>query len=952
MQPITPELAAILKDHFQAGAQGFRARLEIGGAGAAAGRLSSTGALTEVGIDITGASTSLRWQGKLRASSGAAGPGTLTITLGPDGVPTGVLNLATRILTLREGATLALGAPETVEDNDVTWYDAGDGWSPTAAAWAPLTAMTAGKVVRPTIDDGNLWIWYPGGTLSGTDEPDFGSAAPGEYVPDGDGYLYNAGPALAIVTAWLAAHEFSNADGLFAGDSAILIQPGNGRTYVAELTGGELTGATSPFTTPVDLAAYFYLALEVDRGDGEIRAKAWPVGDAEPGWGVVESSAGGGVDEILLDLDATATTLLFKEHRVWADDVEQGSPFDSFSRGPLAGEWGTADHGETWVDDAFDEDIAVEGGGDATAFRVIRAAPSKSTSTDSDRLEVTIDNSTGEIEDGDILPNMPIRLWAWYGEEANAIQVFSGLIDRPRLQRHPSVVTISARDWMKKLIVQKLLLLGPQAADDETAIRTTDNYVYLGWEISAIVTDLLNRAGYPGDRRSITATGITVDEFLGADDEPFARAISRLADIPGFLSYADELGVYHFEPNDKTDPRDPDYTFRTGEDVLALALETDDEQAYSRVRVDGPMTVTSSTPAWEEVWETSAVGHPVGVWYDPADPDHVRVLDSRTKRVYRLLQADQSIVDSVYIGGSVAYPVGLSGDPDDADAYWILNAPCWDTGGPVNGIQSGNALHKFRKSDNVHLATYGLPNGAWSDMKVSAAFVWLTRYLTHELWKFDRTTVTPLTGYTLADPANGALLRNPTGVAVDGTTLDVFYAAGRSYLVDESAPTTVTSSIASSPGMYGGDYDVDTHTELFVVSSGQSRTWKYTIASITETSTEVYAEAIDPAFEALLESLSGSPEIRRLRVHLEAIVSVADAQAQAEAMLARVNHFDRTIDVGIIGNPALQKIDKVRFEDPVLGLAGDWQVGTYPSELDGDAGTYLGTLSMKPWEAP
>ena len=191
-----------------------------------------------------------------------------------------------------------------------------------------------------------------------------------------------------------------------------------------------------------------------------------------------------------------------------------------------------------------------------TPYRLIRAAPSNSLSTDADRIELELDNSDGSMDGTDIPPDARIRVFAWYGDIANEIQIFDGLIDRVRHTRHPHIVTISARDWMKKLIVQSVGLISSQDVTDTDAyVRDETNYVYLGWEISAIVTDLLDKAGFPADRRSITVTSVTVEEFRGNDDEPLAATIGRLADIVSYFSYADENGTYHFEPIDNTEGR-------------------------------------------------------------------------------------------------------------------------------------------------------------------------------------------------------------------------------------------------------------------------------------------------------------------------------------------------------------------------------------------------------------
>jgi hypothetical protein len=398
--------------------------------------------------------------------------------------------------------------------------------------------------------------------------------------------------------------------------------------------------------------------------------------------------------------------------------------------------------------------------------------------------------------------------------------------------------------------------------------------------------------------------------------------------------------MYHFIPNDITSEDASDYTYRTGEDIMVLDSEIDDDQLATRVMVSGPMTTSNSVAAWDELWSTTAIDHPVGAWYRSTDSANVRILGSHTKRIYVLRQSDRVVLSSWYIGASVPYPLGLSGDPADATIYWVLSAPWAFTGGVAHGTRSGNVLHKFQVSDNAHLASYALPTGAWSDLKVSGSYVWLTDYDTDQLWQFDHTG-SPLGGYGLGGHVN------PTGLAINGTDIEVFYEEGHSYIVDESSPGVVTNTVLSSADMWGGEYDTDTGTELFVVGSGH--VWKYTVSSTTEISVEVTAEAVNSSLETDLLNATGYAEVRRLIVTLPAILSQSDAQNSAEILLAQVDRFGNALDIGIIGNPAIQKGDKVTVEDPVLGIASDWQVISYRSDMAGDSGTYLGTLSLKPW---
>jgi len=92
-------------------------------------------------------------------------------------------------------------------------------------------------------------------------------------------------------------------------------------------------------------------------------------------------------------------------------------------------------------------------------------------------------------------------------------------------------------------------------------------------------------------------------------------------------------------------------------------------------------------------------------------------------------------------------------------------------------------------------------------------------------------------------------------------------------------------------------------------------------------------------------------EIRRDTVDVLAVTNLAQATETAMRRLEKLSVRRRVLDVGIIGNPVLQKTDLVRVEDPVTSLADDWTIDTYRSEMAAD-GTYLGTLALLPVTTP
>ena len=311
-------------------------------------------------------------------------------------------------------------------------------------------------------------------------------------------------------------------------------------------------------------------------------------------------------------------------------------------------------------------------------------------------------------------------------------------------------MTLQCRDMMALLIDQTFGATAPQGADEDGADRTEDNGVYLNREISYIVNDLLDRAGYPTADREITATSYMMEEFVVKDGWSYAEAIAGDAGLARLVAYslwADEAGVMHFGPTlaagSFTDPPDPDYTYAvadesddplTSQHVISLRRETDQFALRTRVKVRGPLTTTTLTDTWRQVWKTGKFSKPVGLWYDPDDPANLRVIDRGTKKLYKLRQSDRAIIASVDMSGICAHPLGLSGDPADSSIYWILNAP-W-----IDGGSTGNKAKKVRKSDNDVLATSACRTGRWSALKVSSSYLCLTNLDTDRFYSATRPT--------------------------------------------------------------------------------------------------------------------------------------------------------------------------------------------------------------------
>ena len=508
---------------------------------------------------------------------------------------------------------------------------------------------------------------------------------------------------------------------------------------------------------------------------------------------------------------------------------------------------------------------------------------------------------------------------------------------------------------MKHALVQGAIVSAPQGAGEAGAVRTEANFVFEHAEVSDVVTSLLGHLAFPA--ATVVDTSYQLDEFIVADNTSYAASFSDLGGMVGYRSFADEDGGYHFEPpqaavdyDEAGDPV-PVAIFRAGGpcamyptalDMVSLQADVDDLELATRVKVIGPMTTLKD--AWTETWRSSKVRKPTGIWYDPTDPTHIRVLDGVTRRVYTLLQSSRAITATgAQLPGT--YLGGLSGDPADATVYWVLNIP-WRAGG-----SGGNQVLKVRKADDVVLDTYALPSGRWTDLKVDASNLWLSNWDDDKIHKLTKTG-TAVASYTIA--YDGVNQSNPTGIAIDGTNIYFFfYLPNRILRALTSDPTTILG-VTSTAGtkLVAGEMDTDTHTSIFACSDLLGLTWKYAlrVAVRHDVAAVVIAGVGAVSPEPLvptgpLESALANP-IRRLILQLPAITSRAQATETALRQLEQVDAFRAVLNLGVLGHPGLQLGDLVQVVDELTTQSGLWIVDTYASEM---AETYLGTVALLPW---
>lgn len=586
------------------------------------------------------------------------------------------------------------------------------------------------------------------------------------------------------------------------------------------------------------------------------------------------------------------------------------------------------------------------------------------------QLDALLDNESGArgwytSGAGVFGPNNPVRAYAWYGDRDNRVQVFAGISDRVNEHRNPKTLTLKARSRMKWLLEQGFVAIGPQGVDDEGAIRTEDNGVYLNRSIEYIVEDILDRGGWPTADRAIATTGITLAEYVLADKGSWVDQIAgsdRLAAAAGCDFWDDETGIAHFEPSPliaAVEPT-PAWEFAAGVNVLALDHQVDDEARATRVEVSGPMT--SAVPKWSQTWSTAKFDHPAGVWYDPADPDYIRVVDRVTKYIYRMKQSDRSIASKKYLGG---YPLGLTGDPLDATHYYVLHAPWRNT-----GSTTGNSIREYDKATNALLATHALPNGRWSDLKTDGTNMWLTNYDDGKLYKRSMTGGA-VSSHTIT--YGGDVQDQATGMWLLGTEIGLFFSDDKRFLiVDTSAPGTVIG-VQSTKGtrIAGGERDTDTGIDLYAVAGAGSfgltsgMVAKFTLAELV--TNDVSALAVDFNLEDALGLQSGIAdrlhedcpndvdphpyEARLATVSMKVVQSLDQAQDVADAQLALLKRLRRVLDLATIGHPGIQINDPIHYLDDIAGIDSTWVIDSYRAQLSG-SGTYTQTKSVLPWEAP
>lgn len=684
------------------------------------------------------------------------------------------------------------------------------------------------------------------------------------------------------------------------------------------------------------------LRWQVDLESNVNRAKVWKASDAEPDWQVEYDATG----------DDPPSSNLF------------GIEFLAFSVG-------SGDEWEAWIDYIDFAGYTYPAGSSSTTFiwtpyPLETVSVDKSYGADADAMSATLPNQDGALSpllNGPVINHdTPVRLFQWYGPESNEVNTFTGLANAINDHREPHTLSIRALDRMKLLLDESVIVTAPQGADDEDAVRDPSNYVWLNAQVADIANDILDKAGWPADKRDITETNYVVDEFIMSLGDSHAGGLRRLFNLVVYEPSVDEAGSFQAHPRpsvltgDSTDdPVTAVASFSGANEVTVLDAGLDDQGLRTRVLIFGP-AATAPTETWDELWHSNAIKRPNGSWANPDDlPGYVWIVDGKTRKVYRLNQTTRTAVALSPALSSNSLAGGIDGnDPTDTDYLWALETPWHNSADGLPSSGDPSKIRKVRISDWTTVASHSLGSGHWSAIAQADGKLYLANLTTHAIRILDAADFSTIDTISLPSA--------PSGVTASDTELWVFLGSTISVrLLSDPSTETTTHPI---PGAGGGDLDPTDPTVMYVDVPGIGAVYKYRL--IIPGTPAIGGGAVDWTLEDALGARAGVEprlhdgcpndddphpyQIRLETVSDDKLVSSTQAQDTANRMLARLSRRRRTVQIGIVANPAIQKGDPIEVHDPPSGL--DHQlvmVQTYSTQQAG--GTYLGVISGPLWTA-
>jgi hypothetical protein len=145
--------------------------------------------------------------------------------------------------------------------------------------------------------------------------------------------------------------------------------------------------------------------------------------------------------------------------------------------------------------------------------------------------------------------NSRIRCYQWFGDPANEVLTFTGVIDKISDDRDPLTTSLECRSMAGPILVdQTFSTTAPQGADEDGKVRTEANGVYLNREVDYIAGDILDRAGWPSADVDVADTSFVLDEFIVEDGASWWDTLARLVEFVAYDLWDDEDAVIHLKP--------------------------------------------------------------------------------------------------------------------------------------------------------------------------------------------------------------------------------------------------------------------------------------------------------------------------------------------------------------------------------------------------------------------
>ena len=198
---------------------------------------------------------------------------------------------------------------------------------------------------------------------------------------------------------------------------------------------------------------------------------------------------------------------------------------------------------------------------------------------------------------------------------------------------------------------------------------------------------------------------------------------------------------------------------------------------------------------------------------------------------------------------------------------------------------------------------------------------------------------------------------DPSGLAIDGSDMYLYFAGlNEMWRVDASAPTVVLQVISTAgTGMFGGDMDTATHTDIYACNDSTGDTYKFALKEGVDNAVSIVKIAgygqPDTEPTVPMGALEGTYGIRRYTLGLGVVTSAAQAATTGQADLAKRSHLRTVRDIGMVANPYLEAGMVIRAVDPVTGTDELGVVDTYRTDMSvsSSGGSYVATVAHIPW---